>query len=96
MLSGRHDLLDEVGGDLEMVKDTDFALIIIDFKMPEMDGIELLKRIRDIKKDPTIFMLTAFISNELIEQAKKSGAYKVLSKFIWPDDILRHIREVLG
>jgi hypothetical protein len=41
-------------------------------------------------------MLTAFISNELIEQAKREGAQKVLSKFIWPDEILKYIKEAIG
>lgn len=80
---------------LEMVRDEDFSLIIIDYKMPEMNGIELLKRIRQEDRDCIVFMLTAFISNELIEQARKEGANKVLSKFIWPDEILKHIKEAL-
>ena len=81
---------------LEMVKEKDFSLIIIDYKMPEMNGVELLKRLKQIKPDTIIFMLTAFISNELIEQAKKEGADRVLSKFIWPDEILKCIKDAIG
>jgi DNA-binding NarL/FixJ family response regulator len=57
--------------------------------------VELLKRMKSSKPNVIIFMLTAFISNELIEQAKREGADKVLSKFIWPDEILKHIKEVV-
>ncbi len=78
---------------LDLVRNMDFSLIIIDYKMPHMNGMELLKRIKEIKPDSKIFILTAFISTEIIEQAKKEGALKVLSKFIWPDEILKHIRE---
>ncbi len=81
---------------LEMVKKGDFDLIIIDYKMPQMNGVELLKRIKEVKADVVIFMLTAFISNELIEQAKKEGADKVLSKFIWPDEILKYVKKSVG
>ena len=77
-----------------MIRAEDFFLIILDYKMPEMNGVELIKRIKEIRPDSVIFMLTAFISNELIEQAKKVGANKVLSKFIWPDEILKHIKEL--
>lgn len=81
---------------LDMISETDFRLIIIDFKMPEMNGMELLKKIKQINKDSTVFILTAFISNELIEEAKKEGAERVLSKFIWPDEILKCIKNTIG
>ena len=81
---------------LEMVKNDDFSLVIVDYKMPEMNGVELLKRIKTARPEIIVFMLTAFISNELIEQAKKEGANRVLSKFIWPEEILKNIKETLG
>jgi CheY-like chemotaxis protein len=81
---------------VKLIKEESFDLIILDYKMPEMNGLELMKSIREVKPKPIIFMLTAFISNDLIEEAKKEGAQKVLSKFIWPDEILKHIKEVLG
>ena len=81
---------------LKMVKREKFDLIILDYKMPKINGVQLLKRIKQLKADVTVFMLTAFISNELIEQAKNEGADKVLSKFIWPDEILKYIKETVG
>ena len=81
---------------VEMVKRQDFSLAIIDYKMPEMNGIELLRAIKQINSEAVVFMLTAFISNELIEQAKKEGASRVLSKFIWPDEIIKFIKETIG
>lgn len=81
---------------LEKIKNGDFSLIIIDYKMPKMDGLELLKRIKQVKPEQDIFMLTAFISNELIAQAKKEGANKVLSKFTWPNEILKNVKETIG
>jgi len=81
---------------LDMANAEDFALIILDYKMPKMNGVELLKNIKQNMKNPKIFILTAFISNELIRQAKEEGADKVLSKFIWPDEIINHIKEAIG
>ncbi|MBD3380136.1 MAG: response regulator [Candidatus Omnitrophica bacterium] len=81
---------------LNIVGSTRFSLIIIDYKMPEMNGLELLKRIKKQSRDNRVFILTAFISNELIEEAKKEGAEKVMSKFIWPDEILKCIKDTIG
>ncbi|MDP8299575.1 MAG: response regulator [Candidatus Tantalella remota] len=80
---------------IDLIKKEEFTLIIVDYKMPGMSGIELLQNIKKIRPEVTVFMLTAFISNELIEQAKTEGAQKVLSKFIWPDEIIKHIKEVV-
>jgi len=80
---------------LETIKKEDFSLIIVDYKMPEMNGLDLLKNIKQVKPHIPVFILTAFISNELIEQAKKEGAAKILSKFIWPDEIIKHIKEMI-
>ena len=80
---------------LEIIKKTDFVMAIIDFKMPNMNGLELLKHIKKLKPRMIVFLLTAFISNELVEQAKKEGAARVLSKFIWPAEILKYISATL-
>jgi len=80
---------------VELIKKTDFTMAIIDYKMPEMNGLELLKRIKKLKPNMIVFILTAFLSTDLIENSKKEGANKVLSKFIWPTEILKHIQEVL-
>ncbi len=81
---------------LEKIDKEKFDLIIVDYKMPKMDGLELMRRIRKIHPKTPIFILTAFISNELVEEATKEGATKILSKFIWPDEILQNIKEVIG
>ena len=73
-----------------------FDLIIVDYKMPKMDGLELMRRIKKIHPKTPIFILTAFISNELVAEATREGATKILSKFIWPDEILQNIKEVIG
>lgn len=80
---------------LKMIKSSSFSLAIIDYKMPEMDGVELLKKIKETSSNLPTFILTAFISTELIREATKEGAEKVLSKFIWPDELLKHIKNAL-
>ena len=76
---------------LVLIKKTDFDIIFVDYKMPKMNGIELIEKILEIKPNTYIFMLTAFISSTLIKKAQNAGAKKVLSKFIWPDELIKII-----
>ena len=55
----------------------------------------ILKKIKEVNPQNRVLMLTAFLSTELVEQAEKEGANKVLSKFIWPDELLKQIGELL-
>ena len=49
----------------EMFKNNgDFAAALIDLKMPQMDGIELIKKIRCIDKDISLFVITAYATIE--------------------------------
>jgi len=61
-------------------------LIILDLKMPEMDGIETLKRIKKFNEDVVVIVLTAYGTMETAGEAMKLGAYDFISK---PFDIER-------
>ncbi len=65
----------------ELIKQNDFDVIITDWLMPEMDGIELISKIRgEIKKQPIIFLLTAVNSSEAKKKALFAGADEYLIK----------------
>ncbi|MBF0613571.1 MAG: response regulator [Magnetococcales bacterium] len=58
-------------------------LVLMDWQMPEMDGIETMRQIRLMPrfvKDPTIFLITAFGTEELIGRAEQEGARACLMK----------------
>lgn len=81
---------------VEMVRKKKYSLVITDYKMPEMNGIEAVRAMKNLRPDMPILMLTAFLSTELVEEAQKEGVITVLSKFIWPDELLRQIGHALG
>ncbi|MGE5315373.1 MAG: sigma-54-dependent transcriptional regulator [Acidobacteriota bacterium] len=62
-------------------------VIILDIKMPGMDGMELLKRLREIDNSAQIIMATAFASVETAVQALKDGAFDYVTKPIDPDHL---------
>jgi response regulator NasT len=70
-------------------------LILMDIKMPTMDGLEAVRRINQNRRIPTI-MLTAYSQPELVEQAVELGVFAFLVKPIKEHDILPTIEVVLA
>lgn len=63
--------------------------------MPEMDGVECLKRILDIDPDQKVVMITAAGQQSKVVEALKLGAKQFITKPFEKDVVLRSIREVL-
>jgi len=65
---------------LQKVRAADFDLVLLDIKMPGMNGVELLKHIRTVKGTVPIIMLTAFAVEELLQEARTAGVAGILNK----------------
>ncbi len=69
-----------------------FDIILTDLKMPGMDGLELLQRIKSLNKDSIIIVMTAFASVDTAVKALKEGAFDYVTKPFDPDDLSHLIR----
>lgn len=75
------------GGEaLEKAGHQAFDIILMDIKMPVMNGVETYKQIKSIRPDAAVIMMTAYAVEDLIQEALAEGAYGVLHK---PLDIER-------
>lgn len=78
---------------LEMIEDSEqsghpYQVCLIDWKMPDMDGIELTRRIRrNEKNNPLIIIVSAYDLNEVQTEAKAAGANHFVSKPIFQSTI---------
>lgn len=77
---------------LQMVESDNFDIILADIKMPGMDGLEMMKRIRLIKPDSIIIVMTAFATVDTAVRALKEGAFDYITKPFDPDDLTHLIR----
>lgn len=71
---------------IDRVKEQDFDIVFLDIKMPVMNGVETYRRIKEIKPEVAVMMMTAYAVEGLVQQALDEGAYGIIYK---PLDIER-------
>ncbi len=79
---------------LEEFRKEPFPLILSDYRMPGMDGIQLLREIRRIDSKAVIILMTAYGTIETAVAAMKEGAYDYITKPIDLDELLLLMRRV--
>src|SRR5665648_38209 len=77
---------------LTILESSQFDIILADIKMPGMDGLEMLRRIKSLKKDSIVIVMTAFATVDTAVKALKDGAYDYVTKPFDPDDLTHLIR----
>jgi len=77
---------------LLLLESESFDIILADIKMPGMDGLEMLKRIKSLRKDSIVIIMTAFATVDTAVQALKDGAFDYVTKPFDPDDLSHLIR----
>src|SRR5690625_67898 len=76
---------------MELIKRTDFDLILCDIKMPKMDGMEVLEAVKKLKPEIPIVMISGHGDLETAVQAMRLGAFDYISK---PPDLNRLLNTV--
>ena len=80
---------------LKKLQENPWDIILLDIKMPGMDGIELQNRIKQIDKNIVTIIMTAYASVDTAIQALKDGAFDYVTKPVDPDDLSRLIRNAI-
>ena len=71
-------------------------VVLMDIRMPRLDGIEATRLLRAQPSPPVVFVLTTFDADELVLRALRAGAAGFLLKDTPPPDIVRAIEHVHG
>lgn len=77
---------------LTLLESDQFDIILADIKMPGMDGLEMLRRIKSLKPEAIVIIMTAFATVDTAVKALKDGAYDYVTKPFDPDDLTHLIR----
>jgi DNA-binding response OmpR family regulator len=81
---------------LAKLKERDFGVILLDIRMPGMDGMEVLRQVREVRPDIRIIMITAYGTIESAVEAMKLGAADFLQKPFDPDEIRELVSRVMN
>jgi DNA-binding NtrC family response regulator len=79
----------------ESFKPGDFDLVISDVKMPGLDGLGLLQRLREKDSHIPILMITAYATVDMSIEALRKGAFDMLTKPFEPEELLSRVRNAL-
>jgi CheY-like chemotaxis protein len=72
---------------LAKIKDNTYALILLDLKIPGVQGLELLQHINDHQPNAKVIMITGYASVETAKEAARMGAVEYLPKPFTPNEI---------
>ncbi len=78
---------------LDIVEKHSPDLVLLDMKIPGMDGIEILKRLKAINKDIQVIIMTAYGELDMIQESKDLGAITHFAKPFDIDEIRDAVRE---
>jgi DNA-binding NtrC family response regulator len=86
------DLAEDGAQALQMVKDRDYSVVLLDLMMPDMDGLQVLEEFKKIESNPVTVVLTAFASIEKAVRATKLGAFNFITKPFKNDEIVLAVK----
>ncbi len=81
---------------LEKIRASQPDIMLLDYKLPGISGLEVLDEIRPISDDLLTIMITAYASLETAVSATKRGAYDFLAKPFTPDELRNSVRKAAG
>ncbi len=80
---------------LELIRRERFAVALVDLKLPDMDGIAVLREIRKIDPETSVIIMTAFGTVETAVEAMKLGAYDFITKPFESEHLILIIKRLL-
>lgn len=81
---------------VELMEKRNFDVMVLDVKMPGMDGLKVMERAKDLRPDLPVILLTGHGSTDDGVQGMHQGAFDFLMKPLDIDDLISKIREALA
>jgi CheY-like chemotaxis protein len=92
----RVDVAEDGPASLDLVQKQSYDAVVLDYRMPGMDGAELCRRIRQIQPEIREVFLTGYPSIDTVYPAIEAGADHVLAKPVDPAELLQVLEQELA
>lgn len=79
----------------QLLEEADVDLVLSDLRMPGVDGLAVLKKVREVYPQTMVVLMTAYASVETVVEALRLGAQDYLLKPLLFDDLLHKVRRLL-
>lgn len=81
---------------LFMTENNRYDVILTDLKMPDMDGMEFLVKVKERHPDTKVIMITGYSTVEHAVKAMRIGAYNYIEKPFTPDALIEAVKEAMA
>lgn len=81
---------------LAMTENNRYDVILTDLKMPDMDGMEFLAKVKERHPDTKVIMITGYSTVEHAVKAMRMGAYNYIEKPFTPDALIDAVKEAMS
>ena len=81
---------------IQLCRQTAFDLLLLDFKMPDLDGLEVLRQVRQIQPDVAAIFITGYGTMETAVEAMRLGAQEFMLKPFEGDVLMAKVQQVLA
>ena len=81
---------------LEVMEQQPFDVILLDLRMPDLDGMEVLRTIKDRWPDSEVVIITGYPTIESAKEAVRLGAYNYIAKPVGPDEVIKAANDAMN
>ena len=80
---------------IQQVENNAYDVVLLDWNMPNMLGLDALKEIRSLGKQMPVIMVTSISDSKRVQEAIEAGANGYVLKPFKPDDLIEKVRDAL-
>jgi len=80
---------------LQKLTEDDYDVVITDLRLPDVDGFGIVQKIRNLQKSIPVIVISAHLSDPVIDYVKKQGAFRCVNKPFDIKDLIGDVKEAI-
>jgi DNA-binding NtrC family response regulator len=80
---------------LKNITENQYDVVITDLKLPDVNGMELLEKIKVLIKDTPVIVISAYLTDHVMDDIRKYGVFKCVNKPFEINDIMSDVKDAM-